>query len=162
MGKDSISNKRLGERKESMINAIFDDYLRPNTYVSKHVIWQRMRKAFHRMTHEELNSLWILLTCVRKKKTKKVPKKVLHVFKVQQRESAMVYLNFPLDMLRRDECHPSTSEDAGNIAFSFHLDRKKGYVGEISLVTFQKTNWEPNKDRWESFGWEVSKHGRLE
>lgn len=163
MGKESISNKRLSERKESMIDAIFDDFLRPNTYVTKHVIWKKMRKALHRMTHDELNSLWTLLTCKKwPKKKKKMRKMTLHVFKVQQSPSAMVYLNFPLDMLRRDSCWPTTSEDAGNIAFSFNLKRSKGHIGEVSLTCEAEGKWEPNKDRWESFGWEVISHGRLE
>jgi hypothetical protein len=154
--------KTVSEKKESIIDAIIDDHLRPNTYVSKHIIWKRMRLALFKMNHESLNDLWTLMTCVRTKKTKKSLRKVTHVFKVQQSPSSLVYLNFPLDMLRRDSCYPLTSEDAANIAFSFNLKRSKGHVGEISLCREAPKNWKPNKDRWVSFGWEVVSRGFLD
>ena len=93
-------------------------------------------------------------------------KEVLHVFKVQQSKSSIFYLNFPylnfpVDMLRRDHCYPANEADSVNIAFSFNLKHSEGFVGEINLCRYAHKNWVPNKDRWMSFGWEVIAEGHL-
>lgn len=68
---------------------------------------------------------------------------------------------FPVDMLRYDNCHPSRSEDANQIADSLRerthsaLEQKR-----IRLVQFSDVKGGRITDgRWSSFLWGVDRHG---
>lgn len=64
---------------------------------------------------------------------------------------------FPLDMLRYDESHPTSSEDTILIVqlSGEHCpnDISLNDRHEISLATGSR--YSPNKERWKSFSWEV-------
>lgn len=63
---------------------------------------------------------------------------------------------FPMDMLRYDQCYPHTSDDASQITASFH-DRKGPY--KVTLVVaseFKGGSHVPiTPARWSSFLWSV-------
>ena len=62
---------------------------------------------------------------------------------------------FPIDMLRYDQCFPSSEYDSGQIAESVH------HVGERTVTLSAYTslkNWQPEFERWKSFLWKVEKH----
>ncbi len=65
--------------------------------------------------------------------------KKTYLFKVQGEGS-----NFPVDMLRYDQCWPRTTDDAIALV---------SFPREISLVSHSK----PTPDRWLSFGWKITK-----
>jgi hypothetical protein len=60
--------------------------------------------------------------------------------------------NFPIDMLRYDECFPSTPVDVSYIEDVSRVEGKR-VEREVSLVTNKK--YGPTEARWESFGWTV-------
>jgi hypothetical protein len=56
---------------------------------------------------------------------------------------------FPLDMLRRDQCFPSTEDDAER------AEHTKA-MRIVSLTTYRERDlFMPTVGRWESFGWKV-------
>ena len=58
--------------------------------------------------------------------------------------------DFPVDMLRKDECYPADTESALNIV------RWTRETREVVLVSHQPRRWwNPTFDRWRSFGWSV-------
>ena len=61
------------------------------------------------------------------------------------------YFPFPIDMLRYDECHPTTSEGVQAIVESFNTDvlPHKTYIVELRGPCY------PTEDRWASFLWRV-------
>ena len=87
-------------------------------------------------------------------------KEVRHAFTVEQ--FGATYHNFPVDMLRTDQCFPATEHDSVSIASSFNLRRKYGNVGPVKLTRYAHKQWVPNKDRWMSFGWDVIAEGRVD
>ena len=63
----------------------------------------------------------------------------------------------PLDMMRYDRCTPYSQEDVGELACVEVLRDKKDPPIEITFVHYSHgtKTWEPTRDRWRSFGWEV-------
>lgn len=59
---------------------------------------------------------------------------------------------FPLDMLRYDECYPVTPVDVEYIESRKRVDGKT-VAREVSLATHKR--FAPTEGRWESFGWTV-------
>ena len=57
--------QEIGEKKQSIMEHIIDDHLKPNSYVDEHPIWERLEKALGKMTYQGINDLWTVLTCVR-------------------------------------------------------------------------------------------------
>ena len=62
-------------------------------------------------------------------------------------------LGFPVDMLRQDQCYPTSTEAVDNIDY---VDTAKGT--EVTLGSVQQRHWNPTHRRWESFGWQVVNH----
>ena len=64
---------------------------------------------------------------------------------------------FPIDMLRYESAFPHSEMDANKISETFDIgifDRER--VGTIALRRIGTNRlWEPRKERWLSFGWEV-------
>lgn len=69
-----------------------------------------------------------------------------HLFKVEGTGA------FPIDMLRRDECYPRSTEDAAGIAAEAPAQRVVTLCHVDSRPLF---SWSPTAERWESFGWRV-------
>jgi DUF1680 family protein len=63
-------------------------------------------------------------------------------------------VTFPLDMLRYDCCYPATQEDVAKMAESLYTSDGC----EIQLEAFRDKKWQPTKERWKSFLWEVIHH----
>lgn len=60
--------------------------------------------------------------------------------------------NFPLDMLRRDMCYPYDTDSVINIDSEEYVERT------VVLCHWDaRRHWTPNTERWESFGWKVTK-----
>ena len=57
---------------------------------------------------------------------------------------------FPIDMLRRDECFPNGEQDSYRIQEM--RDRRTIYL----IRTTDNRFWTPTGGRWESFGWKVT------
>lgn len=68
-----------------------------------------------------------------------------HTFSVEGRGS------FPVDMLRYDQCWPTSEVDASHVMATF--ERRTG-VREARIV-FLTGLTTPTDGRWESFGWRV-------
>jgi hypothetical protein len=64
-------------------------------------------------------------------------------------------MHFPIDMLRYDCSWPASSEDAAKIQDNAEKRAPRGV--EITLSTHMG---EPEKGRWQSFGWTVVRTGR--
>jgi len=67
--------------------------------------------------------------------------------------------DFPMDMLRYDECWPQDTSDASLIARSLYEGvNADGRLGEwvIRLRRFSEHKIGPTVARWESFGWKVT------
>lgn len=62
---------------------------------------------------------------------------------------------FPVDMLRYDDCWPSTSEDANAIHMNIAKERRWDPVND--RVTVTHTSKTLTNRRWDSFGWTVVK-----
>jgi hypothetical protein len=60
---------------------------------------------------------------------------------------------FPMDMLRHDQCWPAYSDDAARLYGDATADRRT-----VRLQTWNRTS--PNVRRWASFGWVVVDTGR--
>ncbi len=60
--------------------------------------------------------------------------------------------DFPVDMLRYDNCYPDTSEDAVNML----SDEPEPRQVKLRRLVFNKTQM-PTEGRWSSFGWKVVK-----
>jgi hypothetical protein len=59
---------------------------------------------------------------------------------------------FPIDMLRRDRSWPATEADATLVQLGSLGPRR------VRLLSYQlRKLWNPNEDRWGSFGWTVLK-----
>jgi len=56
---------------------------------------------------------------------------------------------FPLDMLRYDNCVPSTQEDVIKLT-----DDGRRLI-QLGMFAQSLAGLRPTKERWESFGWEV-------
>ena len=66
-----------------------------------------------------------------------------------------IQLPFPLDMLRYDSCYPANQESVGRIAYTLDNIRLEEHE-TIELLTGYRTT----PERWESFGWEITKEVR--
>ena len=71
-----------------------------------------------------------------------------------------IFLNFPVDMLRYDNCWPSTSEDSVKISWTLQNNLQTMEDNEISFmlgrgIELYTDNRSLTAKRWESFGWEV-------
>lgn len=71
-------------------------------------------------------------------------------------------LQFPVDMLRTDQCFPATSDDVNammdNISAPYvdFSENQPDWTSTIGLVHVDvRKGWKPTAQRWESFGWEV-------
>lgn len=60
--------------------------------------------------------------------------------------------NFPIDMLRYDNCRPYSEQDSYKIQDSYIARSAHRKVKLICFNAFQ----EPAVGRWESFGWRVA------
>ena len=62
---------------------------------------------------------------------------------------------FPIDMLRHDQCYPLTPTDSATISNSYLARNPEGF--EVELGTYTSHRWAnvPNVERWASFGWFV-------
>jgi hypothetical protein len=58
---------------------------------------------------------------------------------------------FPLDMLRHDQCWGLRDEDEREIQLTYQDGLSLNKVRYIRLGF----PWKPNKERWESFGWKI-------
>ena len=67
---------------------------------------------------------------------------------------------FPLDMLRYDRCCPGKESDTLKIAPTrggdLGLLSEEIVYREIDLCAIAPREWQPTRDRWSSFGWEVT------
>ncbi|HTE37507.1 MAG TPA: hypothetical protein VK634_19765 [Reyranella sp.] len=65
---------------------------------------------------------------------------------------------FPIDMLRYDQCYPDSQDDSAAIG--------DGYVGSTRRAVLctdnVNMNWQPNVARWASFNWRVLSEGALD
>jgi hypothetical protein len=62
---------------------------------------------------------------------------------------------FPVDMLRTDQCWPAGADDAARIGAHYGLaDPDKAGARTITLETAAK--YAPNRQRWLSFRWRVA------
>ena len=69
---------------------------------------------------------------------------------------------FPLDMLRYDNCVAATPEDQQKIDWKYGDDHPEGtgvhYRREVKLIsTFNSKHERPTAGRWASFTWAISK-----
>ncbi len=66
--------------------------------------------------------------------------------------------DFPIDMLRYDQCYPATGVDAAAIEATkdrFADAKSRREVREIRLWKISRTMVGPTNDRWASFMWKV-------
>ena len=62
---------------------------------------------------------------------------------------------FPIDVLRTDECWPATAIDAAHIAAHYDMtDASVARSRKVTLATAAK--YAPNRQRWGTFGWRVT------
>lgn len=71
---------------------------------------------------------------------------------------------FPIDMLRYDECHPATEQDAAKIMARFTRymsadctvpDKSPIKLTRNVIAMARARTWTPTVARWQSFGWTV-------
>lgn len=60
---------------------------------------------------------------------------------------------FPVDMLRYDQCHPIGPDDAANIQ-----DGCRDHSRRVTLGRWAASTWVPTADRWASFCWVSANH----
>lgn len=65
---------------------------------------------------------------------------------------------FPIDMLRYDECHPASESDSGQIMKTFEPGGSDENETIMLIHYTPYKHWEPTKARWASFGWKVLDH----
>ena len=65
---------------------------------------------------------------------------------------------FPIDMLRHDQCFPIFESDSEIIRNSLAVRGRSIGPQIIALGSWHPSRWEPTKDRWASFGWVVTHH----
>ena len=56
----------------------------------------------------------------------------------------------PLPLLREEAAFPASTESAGNLAYD-------GYHSVTMTAIRHKQDWQPDKDRWNAYGWIVTK-----
>jgi hypothetical protein len=56
---------------------------------------------------------------------------------------------FPVDMLRRDECYPNGESD------SYAIQHMSDFRTIVLFKASSNPWWTPTGGRWESFGWKV-------
>ncbi len=61
---------------------------------------------------------------------------------------------FPLDMLRSDQCWPASADDAARIG-AHHAMADPGGVRARTVTLETAAKYAPNRQRWLSFGWRV-------
>ncbi len=67
------------------------------------------------------------------------------------------YHPFPIDMLRYDESFPATEKDTTALSALAHAFPTTAGPTTIMLAsTRSQTRWEPTRERWASFGWQVT------
>lgn len=83
---------------------------------------------------------------------------------VTHRFSVMGSSTFPLDMLRRDQCYPSSESEAELLTRHFQDLRIAGRTetAVIELEARKQRFWVPTEERWDSFGWKVLDHRTVE
>lgn len=74
-------------------------------------------------------------------------------------DNGQFYLSspFPIDMLRYDQLYPHT--EIGSIEIAASMQPRHGDTKDFPIVLTRwvdDKNWQPNRARWESFGWLVS------
>jgi len=67
---------------------------------------------------------------------------------------------FPIDMLRYDGLYPATGKDSSEISLS--LQEIDTTIKKYTLRTNNSKNWVPTLRRWQSFGFKVISHIRIE
>lgn len=65
---------------------------------------------------------------------------------------------FPIDMLRYDECHPAGETDSGKIMRTFEPGGLTEKEKILVIHHDSYKHWEPTRARWGSFGWTVVDH----
>jgi hypothetical protein len=72
---------------------------------------------------------------------------------------------FPLDMLRYDACFPGTQQDVADLDEAIRTRPRHGgpaapFAVELTHYS-EKAQWEPERGRWASFGWQVTECRRM-
>lgn len=71
---------------------------------------------------------------------------------------------FPLDMLRYDQCYPVAQVDVAAIAQKVAPYADKDAADACPIITLSSCNWNrfwgPTAERWKSFGWQVVENSR--
>ncbi len=84
-------------------------------------------------------------------------KEVIHIITLEQKTG-----EFPLDMLRYDGCWPESEKDAGLIRDTMEPGGTKITPLMVKVRARKSIHWEPTAARWESFGWRVIRHDKIE
>lgn len=67
--------------------------------------------------------------------------------------------NFPIDMLRNDHLYPENQNDTTQILRSLEPDLECAKrLRYVTLNGIHDVQWKPSYTRWQSFGWEVTRH----